>query len=378
MCNALGATTAEALAALSEGRSGLGPSPLELPFEATVGAVRATLDAPPPSLARYDSRLARITLRMLDEVAHEVASAVRRWGPDRVAVVLGTSTGGLAETERAYDHHRATGALPERYDVERQHAFHAFAECLQKRLELRGPCLVVSTACSSSAKVLATAQRLMRAGVADAALVGGVDTLCQTTLRGFHALEILAAGACKPFSAARGGINLGEGGALLLVEREGAGRARLLGVGESADAYHMSTPHPEGLGARAAMAQALARAGLAARDVDHVNAHGTGTMKNDVAECRAVEAVFGRDVPVVSTKGYTGHLLGACGAVEAAFAVAALEGGWIPASLGADPQDPEVHVRINTERLALACRVVVSNSFGFGGSNASVVLGAER
>jgi len=374
VCTALGATTEETADALSRGASALRPPALDLPFETVCGVLPA-LSALPASLARYESPVARTVMQLHDELAPSIEHAVRRWGGDRVAVILGTSVGGLAVTEAALAHEAATGALPAGYDVHRQHSLYAVAELLCARAGIRGPRYAVSTACSSGAKVFASAQRLIRAGAADAVVVGGVDSLCQMTLRGFYALSVLSSRACRPFGADREGMNLGEGGALFVVAREGDGPARLLGVGESADAYHMSSPHPAGAGAKAAMLGALAQAGMDPDGVDHINAHGTGTAKNDTIEARVIHEVFGAEVPVVSTKGATGHTLGAAGAIEAAFAVIALQGQWIPPSLGALPLDPEVAVNVSTSRRALRCRAVLSNSFGFGGSNASVLLG---
>jgi 3-oxoacyl-[acyl-carrier-protein] synthase-1 len=235
---------------------------------------------------------------------------------------------------------------------------------------------VVSTACSSSGKVLASARRLIAAGVADAVVVGGVDTLAETTLHGFHALGVLSAEPCRPFDVDRAGMNIGEGGAMLLVERDGEAVASLLGVGASSDASHMSTPHPRGLGARMAMEGALREAGAQVSEVDYINAHGTGTKLNDVAEARAISELFGGEVPVVSTKGFTGHLLGAAGATEAVFCVVAIAQSWIPANLGAEKIDPDVCVAVNRKRRDNPCRRVLSNSFGFGGSNVSVLMGA--
>jgi len=198
------------------------------------------------------------------------------------------------------------------------------------------------------------------------------------TLRGFHCLDALAPSPCKPFSAQRNGISIGEGGALLLIERLSETRseplARLEAVGESSDAYHISAPHPEGLGAEAAMARALSMAGVLPSDVDHVNAHGTGTRLNDSAEAKAIARLLGNDVPVVSTKGYTGHMLGGAGACEAVFGVIALQEGWIPPSLGAEPIDPAISIRIPTTLTQGEFRRVLSNSFAFGGNNVSVLL----
>jgi len=376
MCNALGARTRDAIAALSEGRSGLEPPPFELPFETVAGAVPGELPALPAAVSGWDARVTRIALIALAELSEPVSRAIRRWGKDRVAVVLGTSTGGLESTERAYAAHHQSGRLPAWYDYDLQHPFHAFADLVAHVTGAGGPTYVVSTACSTSTKVLGSAMRLIGAGVADAVLVGGVDSLTQTTLRGFHCLSVLAPKRCKPFSRDREGMNIGEGAALLLVEREGEGSVRVLGVGETSDAHHMSSPDPAGAGARAAMEQALAQAGLDAAAVDYVNAHGTGTKRNDAAEAQAIASVFGARVPVVSTKAFTGHQLGAAGATEAVFSIVAIEQSWIPTSLGADPVEPDLGIAIQLARTERKCRVVVSNSFGFGGSNASVVLGA--
>jgi 3-oxoacyl-[acyl-carrier-protein] synthase-1 len=377
LCNAMGMTTAEVDAALMAGRSGLGPCPawLGLAMPATVGAVAGPLEPLPASLRAYDTRLTRIAAVALAELQGPLARARAKWGADRIAVLLGTSTGGIGESEVAFAHHRAHGRLPEGYSVETSHALDASLPVVQALAEVRGPAYVLSTACSSSARVFAAAQRLIHLGVCDAALVGGVDSLCQLTIRGFAGLEVLSAAPCRPFSAVRAGINIGEGAALCLLERDGEGPARLLAVGESSDAHHMTSPHPEGLGARLAMARALAGAGLEPGGVDHVNAHGTGTRQNDSAEGTAIAALFGPAMAVVATKGYTGHQLGAAGATEVAFTVLAIQHGALPASVGADPVDPEIPVRVVTARTPMPTRAALSNSFAFGGSNVSVLVG---
>jgi len=374
LCNALGATTARVIESLRQGRSGLTPCRLDVPFETFVGAIPEPLEAPDASLQAYDTRLLRIALRCLDELAKPLEAARRKWGRDRVAIVLGTSTAGIEETERAWGIRKRTGELPASYDWIRQHACGALLAAVRVRTRLEGPGFVVSTACSSSAKAFASAQRMIDAGLCDAALVGGVDSLCQTTLRGFHSLEVLAKNPCKPFAADRKGISIGEGCALALLERQGAAAAELLSAGETADAHHMTAPHPQGAGAQAAMEEALARAGL--KEVDHVNAHGTGTLLNDAAEAQALRALFGGKVPVVSTKGYTGHLLGAAGATEAIFSILAIEQGFIPASLGAAPVDPTLGLWVPEQLLERRCKAVLSNSLAFGGSNVCLAFGA--
>jgi 3-oxoacyl-[acyl-carrier-protein] synthase-1 len=311
-----------------------------------------------------------------DQIAPKVTDAVERYGGDRVAVILGTSTGGIESTEEAYRCLVSEGRVPDAFDFEHQHPFHLSTEALGVLAGISGPKYVISTACSSGGKTLAAARRLIEAGVVDAALTGAVDALCQTTLRGFHSLSILSPEPCRPFSHEHGGISIGEGVGLILIERDGQSGIELLGVGESSDAYHMSSPEPEGRGALAAMNAALSQAGLSPGEVDHINAHGTGTKHNDLAESRAISELFGGDVPVVSTKGYTGHLLAAGGAVEAVLSIIALEQGWIPASLGADPVDEDISIHVNLTKREHPCRVVMSNSFGFGGSNVSVLLGA--
>ncbi|MBX3274938.1 MAG: beta-ketoacyl-ACP synthase [Sandaracinaceae bacterium] len=377
--NALGRSTAEVLAALDAGRSGLGPSPLPATMETVVGAIPGALAPLPAEHAAYDTRLARIGWLAFEEVRGALEGAVARWGPHRVGVVLGTSTGGLEETEQAFDHWRREGTLPARYDYEHQHNFAAFGELLARAAGVTGPSYVVSTACSSSGKVASSAARLIRASVLDAVLIGGIDSLTRMTLQGFHSLGILSSQPCRPFGAGRDGINIGEGAALLLVEREASDPgAVLLGVGESADAYRMSSPEPGGRGAREAMERALAQAGLTPAQLDHINAHGTATPLNDAAESIAIEAVFGRRVPVSSTKGYTGHLLGGAGGTEMVFALHAIRTGRLPATLGATPLDPAVAIDVVTEPREQPVRTVLSNSFAFGGSNVAVVLGAAR
>ncbi|HWN83389.1 MAG TPA: beta-ketoacyl-ACP synthase [Candidatus Udaeobacter sp.] len=301
---------------------------------------------------------------------------MRRWGRSRVAMVLGTSTGGIDRTEQALEVHRQTARMPVGYDFLQQHNFAAYCQLFKRVSGVTGPAYVLSTACSSSAKVFASGARLIDAGLADAVLVGGVDTLCKTTLFGFRSLDILAEERCRPFGKDRKGINIGEGGALLLLERSGDASAVLLGVGESSDAHRMTSPHPEGLGARLAMGRALADAGMSAEQVDHINAHGTGTSQNDAAEATAIHDLFADRTPVVSTKAFTGHTLGAAGAIEAVFACLSLVHGFVPPSLGAEPVSPEIRVQVNQRVCDRQLRAVLSNSFGFGGSNCSLLFGA--
>jgi 3-oxoacyl-[acyl-carrier-protein] synthase-1 len=378
MCNALGPTRRAVREALFDGRGGLGRSPIELPFETVVGAVADELPDLPAALAPWSTRTTRIAARLLGDLSRELDILRSRWRPERIAVLLGTSTAGADVTENAYRRFLVEGSLPSDYDLFRHHTYGAMLHVVRELTGAEGPAWVVSTACTSSAKPFASAKRLIEAGLVDAAIVGGIDTLCAMTLRGFRSLDALSPEPARPFCVDRRGLNIGEGGALLLVERSGDPIALLEGIGESSDAHHISAPHPEGAGARLAMERALAEAGVLAGSVDHVNAHGTGTRLNDVSEAAAIESLFGREVPIVSTKGYTGHMLGAAGATEAAIAILALEEGWIPASLGAEPVDPKIHARIALERTHGRFERVLSNSFAFGGNNVSVLLGAVR
>lgn len=378
----LGASTDDVLKALEAGTRGLRAVPFEVPFEAITGTMPGALPPLEGPLAQFDSRTSRLALAIYPELAPAVDAAKERWGADRVALVLGTSTGGILETERAYEHWLEGGAgdapLPADYNYLTHHPFHAFAEALGDHAGIDGPRYVVSTACSSSAKVFASARRLIALDLADAVIVGGVDGLSHTTVRGFHSLGVMAPEPSRPFGADRPGMNVGEAAALLLLERDGEALAWLAGVGESSDAYHMSSPQPEGLGALAAMKQALAQGGVGPEVVDYVNAHGTGTKYNDASESKAINALFGESVPVVSTKAYTGHTLGACGALEAIFAIAALREGWIPAAIGSEEVDPEVSLFLPQEVLRKEVRYVLSNAFAFGGNNCSVLLKAAE
>jgi 3-oxoacyl-[acyl-carrier-protein] synthase-1 len=339
----------------------------------------------PATLRRFDcrnNRLARLGIEA-DGFAAEVADCAGCWGRRRVGLFLGTSTSGILETEIAYRRRDpASGALPADFDYAGSHNSYSLAAFVREVLGLEGPSAVVSSACSSSAKVFAAARRMIAAGVIDAAVVGGVDSLCLTTLYGFHSLQLVSANPCRPFDVARDGISIGEAAAFALIERPPDSLDEeailLLGAGESSDAHHMSSPHPEGHGARAAMHQALASAGLAPQHIDYINLHGTGTPSNDSAEGKAVAAVFGErgaPVPASSTKGATGHTLGAAGALEAVICALALRHGLLPGSANTQRVEPSLgfeYLCANRERpIARA----LSNSFGFGGSNCALILG---
>jgi 3-oxoacyl-[acyl-carrier-protein] synthase-1 len=384
VANCLGAGAGAVADALFAGRSGLSPCDFDgVALQTHVGRVRG-LEALPvrAGLEAYDcrnNRMAQLALE-LDGFAGAVGLAREHHGAARIGVFMGTSTSGILETELAYQQREpATGALPQGYRYAQTHNAFSLADFVRQYLGLQGPAVTVSSACSSSAKVFGNAMRMIGAGACDAAVVGGVDTLCLTTLYGFHSLELISHGPCRPFDAERNGISIGEGAGFALLERvearTDAGAARLLGVGDSCDAHHMSTPHPDGLGARLAMQQALTRAGLCAADIDYINLHGTGTRTNDTAEDRAVSAMFDA-TPCSSTKGATGHLLGAAGVTEIILAVLAMERGLMPGSANTRRVDPAMRCNYLVEPRLARIRRVLSNSFGFGGSNCSVVLGS--
>ena len=381
LTTALGHGWAASAEALRAQRSGLAPTRfLDVELPTWTGVVEG-LDAVtlPADLSDFDCRNNRLAWHGLqaDGVQGAVQRARSRWGAHRVALILGTSTSGQLSTELAYRRRRADGRLPADFRYAQTQSTYSLAGFVGRALGLEGPSWVVSTACSSSAKVFAGAARLIETGLADAALVGGVDSLCLTTLYGFNSLELLARDICRPWDAQRHGLSLGEGAAYALLERDAtAPLGWLLGTGESSDGYHMSSPHPQGLGAVQAMRAALADAGLAPQAVDYINLHGTATPNNDAAEDAAVSAVFGTSTPCSSTKGATGHTLGAAGAVEAAISLLALQHGLLPAGLNLATPDPALRVNYLRHNEARALRTVLSNSFGFGGSNASLVLGA--
>ncbi|WP_300452442.1 beta-ketoacyl-[acyl-carrier-protein] synthase family protein [Accumulibacter sp.] len=381
----LGHGLAHTLDGLRTGRSGLTPCAFEsVQIETWVGQVAAVDEQRlPAALRRYDcrnNRLAQLALEA-DGFAAAVRTAIQRYGRQRVGVFLGTSTSGILQAELAYRRRDPqSGELPADFLYRHTHNPFSLAEFARDYFALEGPAAAVSTACSSSAKVFAAAARLIACDGIDAALVGGVDSLCLTTLYGFASLELTSSRPCRPFDLRRNGISVAEGAAFALLERLPAevppASLLLLGYGESSDAYHMSAPHPQGLGARLAMAAALRSAGLTAPEIDYLNLHGTGTPSNDAAEGQAVVDLFGqRGVACSSTKGATGHTLGAAGAVEAAICGLALTSGLLPGSPHTETPDPALSLDYLTTARNGRVRRVLSNSFGFGGSNCSLVFG---
>lgn len=380
--SAIGIGLGQTLAALQNQHSGLRSKPWEtIDFETSIGEVPNLDDFNVRNeLAAFDcrnNRLAQLGLEQ-DGFSDAVRHAVRRHGKERIGVFLGTSTSGILSSEIAYRHRDAmTGALPADHDYRHTHNSYSVADFVRHYFDLRGPAYVVSTACSSSAKVFGSAQRMLSAGLIDAAIVGGVDSLCLTTLYGFRSLQLVSNKPCKPFDEHRDGISIGEAAAFVLVERAdraAPGSIIMSGIGESSDAYHMSSPHPDGLGARNAMQNALHMAKLQPSDIDYINLHGTSTPSNDAAEDKGVTSIFGDRTPCSSTKGHTGHTLGAAGALEAVICALALKHDFAPGGVGTEVIDPNLSCRYLRTNLAQPMRHALSNSFGFGGSNCSVIL----
>jgi 3-oxoacyl-[acyl-carrier-protein] synthase-1 len=378
--NALGTGTAEVQRGLLTGSTAgmLKRDDLIPGRTVQAGTVAAALEALPGEFAAYDSRNNRLLAATLRQIRPAVDAAIARHGEKRVGLILATSTSGIAEGERAVAARLKSGRFPPQYHYLQQE-ISSPSEYLRRALKLRGPAWTVSTACTSSAKAFSSARRLLSAGLCDAVVVGGVDTLCGLTLNGFGALESLSQGLCNPSSKNRDGINIGEGAALFLMSRE-PGPVALLGIGESSDAYHISGPDPEGRGAELAMRQALVQAGV--QQVDYLNLHGTATVQNDQMENAVVNRVLGETVPCSSTKPLVGHTLGAAGATEAAFCWMLLTSD-APTPLPphvwdgvADPALPRLTFCGKSDA-SRRCQVVASNSFAFGGNNACLVLGRE-
>jgi 3-oxoacyl-[acyl-carrier-protein] synthase-1 len=383
----IGKGLAATLSSLMEQRSGLKRCEFEtVKIDTHIGEVPG-VDAQhlPANLRRFDcrnNRLAELALRQ-DGFFESVQAAASRWGRRRVGVFMGTSTAGILQTELAYrERDPVDGALPSSFEYGTTHNSFSVADYLRRRCGLEGPAVAVSSACASSAKVFGSARRMIEAGLIDAALVGGTDSLCLTTLYGFHSLQLSSMAPCRPFDVARDGISIGEAAAFALLERApgnlDADHVLLLGVGESSDAYHMSAPHPEGLGAKRAMQAALAAASLEPGEIDYINLHGTGTPSNDRSESQAVTSIFGPTTPCSSTKGATGHALGAAGAMEAVISALAIQNGFMPGGVHTTRIDPTLTAHYIRENRRAIVRRVLSNSFGFGGTNCSLILGRAQ
>ncbi|MDR9500004.1 MAG: beta-ketoacyl-ACP synthase, partial [Hydrogenovibrio sp.] len=383
LVTALGQGHAANLNALTHSQSGLRPglTTLTPKLDATFGEIEAIADVVLPGALKdwhcRNHQLAWLALHT-DDFAQSAQAAINRYGAHRIGVALGTSTSGILSTEQTLQKKAETGEFDPDYHYPQTHRMNALADFCAQVLGTQGPRVVISTACSSSAKVFATAQRWLAHDWVDAVVVGGVDTLCLTTLHGFNALDLISASPVKPLDANRDGINIGEAGGFMLLEKPDSGAASdvvLAGFGESSDAHHISAPHPEGQGAVLAMQAALTRARLETEDIDYINLHGTGTPSNDLTEAKALRHLFGPSLPAhSSTKGFTGHTLGAAGIVEAIFCQYALTEQTLWPNQNLDTLDPELDlapVRTPTTHRVHHC---MTNSFGFGGNNASLIF----
>ena len=383
LASSLGVGLEPTMAALREQRSGLRRCDFEtVTLDTWIGPVDETEQVRlPPALAAYDcrnNRLAQLALQS-DGFDEAVADLKARYGASRIGVFVGTSTSGILQSEIAYRHRDGQGRLPTGFNYAGTHNTFSAADFTRRLLGLGGPAVAVSAACASSAKVFGNAARMIAGGLIDAAVVGGVDSLCLTTLYGFNSLELVSSDVCRPFDADRRGLSIGEAAGFAILERhaaDGDPEAILLaGIGESSDAHHMSAPHPQGAGARAAMEQALQSAALEPGHIDYINLHGTGTPGNDAAEDQAVFGVFGSAVPASSTKGATGHTLGAAGILEAIVAALAIRHGLAPGGINTSRPDPTLRTRYLRSNVARRIDFALSNSFGFGGANCSLILG---
>lgn len=381
--SSIGCGLAPTLAALRHRRGGLVPCAFDTVDLATFIGEVAGVDAVqlPAHLTEFDCRNNRLALLGLtqDGFAEAVRAAIAKYGAQRIGVFLGTSTSGILQTELAYRRRDpVTGALPADFIYRTTHNTFSVADFTRRYFGLTGPAVAVSSACSSSAKVFASARRMMATGLIDAAVVGGADSLCLTTLYGFSALGLISERACRPFDAQRNGISIGEAAAFALLERAPANldgdAVLLLGIGESSDAHHMSSPHPDGLGARIAMQDALKMAGLKPSEIDFIHLHGTATPSNDAAEATAVRTVFGSDTPCSSTKGATGHTLGAAGGMGAVICALGLQHGLLPSGLNTEQLDPTLGLDYLLQNRQGPVARMLSNSFGFGGTNCSLVF----
>jgi len=373
-----GRGTVEHVSAMRAGRSGLVPCDFpNIDFPCLIGRVTGVEDAPfPQALSAFDNRAARLAAAAIDTdgLAEGVANAIARWGRRRVGLIVGTSTSGVERLEQVYRAWSGKGPLDPDYSLRHHSDHHSVTAFLAEYLGLEGVSYTVSTACSSSAKALIDGAQLIRLGICDAVLAGGIDSLCMTSLYGFEALELVSRSACRPFDVGRDGLSIGEGAGFLLLERGGDG-PRLLGYGETSDAVSMSTPPPDGAGSAAAIEAALANAGVRPEAVGFIKLHGTATPANDAAEGAAVASVFPAIPPSASFKGMIGHTLGAAGGIETVLCLDAMENDLIPGTVGLKTPDPTIPIAPRTTASGGEIQIAMCNAFGFGGSNTTIVVG---
>ncbi len=381
MVSAVGDSKAEMLTRILSGdRTGFAETQLQGNAKPVyVGAVLAELPLIDKTHSLYDCRNNQLLLAALDQIKDTVDTVIHRFGVDRVGVVIGTSTSGLSNTEQAWATEAKTGKKPEQFHYKQQQ-LGGGADFLAKHLGIRGPAFAISTACSSSGRAFASARRLIALNICDAVIVGGADSLCSYTMHGFAALESVSTGLCSPFGQHRDGINIAEASALFVMTKE-PGPVELSGIGSSSDAHHFSAPAPDGKTVVKAMQMALQEAGKEANEVDYINMHGTATPLNDAMESRSVLKVFSESVAVSSTKGMTGHALGAAAAMELGICWLLLNSddslGYLPPNVNddnLDPQLPALNYVNPGQSLGRKINTCQSNSFAFGGNNISIVL----
>ncbi|MBX3458291.1 MAG: beta-ketoacyl-ACP synthase [Candidatus Paracaedibacteraceae bacterium] len=351
-----------------------------------VQTVPAGLDTPfETKFHEFDSRNNRLLRLGLDEIRDTIEAMITRFGSSRVGIILGTSTSGMLEGQQAFAQYHQTQTWPSGFSYKQQET-NSPAEFAAFYLGIDGPAYTLSTACSSSGKALCSAARLINAGICDAVLVGGVDSLCGVTLNGFDGLELTSESLCSPFSADRQGITIGEGAAVFVMSKE-LSAIRFAGGGESSDAYHISAPSPKGEGAEQAIQDALNQAGLLPEHIHYINLHGTGTLANDEAESHCINRLFGDKTLVSSTKALTGHTLGAAAAIEAAFLWLSLSSEkdgeiMIPPHIWNGKIDESLpKLNFSSKGACLSsqsgCYNLMSNSFAFGGSNVSIIVSKD-
>ena len=398
LVSALGSGKAAQIVALKEGKTGLSKMTAfhqNIPEMTTfLGEVKGVEDVTLPNhLEAFLCRNNQLAWQALQAEGFniKVAGLIEKFGAHRIGLVVGTSTSGIAATEDVFRNELEADS----YCYQKTQQMDSLAQFCCQALNVEGPSFVISTACSSSAKVFAVAQRWLNAGIVDAVVVGGVDSLCLTTLHGFNALDLVSPNICKPLDETRDGINIGEAGGFMLLSNISdelkPSLVEIVGVGESSDAYHISTPHPEGEGAQLAMLAAMAQADISIEELDYINLHGTATPSNDLSEVSGVSHLASHKTStwISSTKGFTGHTLGAAGITEIIFCQWMLEEQMVPANLnlmdldsllGQKLAQSNISVPLETVHLSgtnQRLQYVMSNSFGFGGNNASVILKME-
>jgi 3-oxoacyl-[acyl-carrier-protein] synthase-1 len=375
---AAGSSRQQILANLLAGdRSGLTVTE-EFGLKTVAGYCHATLPEIEKQFYVYECRNNRLALAALEQIKNTVNRMISKYGNDRIGVILGTSTSGVRSTELALSYQAEYGELPNNFHYKQQQ-MGAGADFLAAYLNVTGPSYTISTACSASGKAFASARRLIKLDFCDAVIVGGADSLCGLTINGFNALESLSGSLCKPFGRNRDGINIGEAASLFVLSKE-PGPVLLSGIGASSDAYHFSAPDPEGNSVSTAMLNALKDAGKRPDEIDYLNLHGTATLLNDAMESLAVNRLFGDQVAASSSKGLTGHTLGASGALELGFCWLLLnetgENALIPNINDDEPDDRLAPLNLVNlgDRLNREIKVCQSNSFAFGGNNVSIVI----